>query len=199
MNSFDDFVNQIYLDVPGCNELIIEQQLQNATTDFLRDSEVWVYEHDPIDIVSGTGDYALSIDYDATIQRIKQACLNTSATDRTSGAMYPYEYKLVEEWTFRFLHTPTASQTDGLKIDLILRPVFGEAVDVPEWIWDRYAKGIIAKTKANLMSMSKKPWTDHRLAAFHEGIYQGVRAEAIREKYAECKDVSLRMTTPFFG
>jgi hypothetical protein len=197
MNNFADFVNHIFLDVPGCAQAIINQQLSLATREFLQDTEVWVYEVDPITIVDGTSDYELSIDYDAGIHRVLKACVNDLSTDRTSGEMSPADYKLIEEWTFSFVNTPDYGKTDGLKVDLVLRPLYGDVIDIPEWIWDRWGDGIVSKTKARLMAMPKKPWTDYDASRYHNTNYMHHRADAIRERDAKCKSVDLKMTIPY--
>lgn len=60
--------------------------------------------------------------------------------------------------------------TVGIWVRVVLRPSFG-ASEMPEWLVERCAEGIIAGAKSQLMMEPGRPWGNPQLATYQRGLF----------------------------
>jgi hypothetical protein len=185
MNSYSDYIVRMLPDLPGCPDNIIMQQVQQGARDFCSDSEAWIEELDPINIVSGTVTYDLSkaYSYNADVHRILEVVYDDGTLDTSS-------YDLVNQRYLELVTTPTSSLTDGLEVKVALIPKY-EATQMSEMFMTRYARGIMARAKMLLMLQPNKPWSNPDLAIYNKNIYENEIVDSVSDKHQEFKDMGL--------
>jgi hypothetical protein len=197
--TYDEIANYIFLDVPGCQQFIIDQQLKRACRDFCYETEAWVDKLDAIDLVADQTEYRLLPRWNGSVHRVLSVALNETDGDYDSGIIDLNNYYVQDEDTLVLNTTPTSSVTDGMKVKVCLVPPLDGTIDFPDWFLDRWGEGLISKAKFNLMSMPRKPWSDPASAALHGDIYRQRRSEALFEKVKDRRDGVVRMTIPFYA
>lgn len=188
----NDILNDVYLEVPGCANEIMKQQLRLTAREFCTRTEAWT-DYVTKSIVANTESYNLNTGYSANIHRILWVKYGTSATLDTTSPLAVNQYKLDNEWTLTLLFDCPTAITNGLYVKMALRPVFGgvstDANDLPEWFIDRYAEFLSAGVKSRLMRMPRKPWSNPELSRHYESIYsQGIVQADINEHCSEFKN-----------
>ena len=166
--------------------------------DFCIKTEAWIEELDPIDVEDGETEYTLNPKCNAYIHRIIEVRYGTTATDDDTIPLEADDYSLSDDSKIILADEPEDDITDGLVVTVVLRPIFNDDIDLPDWFLDRYGDTLTAGLKFRLMRMQRKPWTNYEMAQYYEMEYAKGKAIAVREKYAEYKNISLVAERPSF-
>lgn len=177
-----DLKDDVVLDVPGCLSPTIERMLTRVCRDLLYKSKVWVEDLALMDIVARQTDYSLQVPYNAVIMNISSLKIRNDVThDFETKDEYPQPYyTYIPENTLRFVSenfAPQASASQAMKISVVLIPEFNNH-NIPSWIINRYAEGIIAGAKADLMSSPQKPYFNAELSAYNRNIFNSYLTRA---------------------
>jgi len=177
-----DLTDDVILDVPGCLTPTIERMLTRVCRDLLYKSKVWIEDLELMDVVARQIDYSLKVPYNALIMNISSVKIRNDVThDFETADEYPQPYyTYVPENIIRFVSAnfaPQASATDCMKISVVLVPAFNSHT-IPAWVIGRYAEGIIAGAKADLMSSPQKPYFNPELSAYNRNIFNSYLTRA---------------------
>lgn len=95
-------------------------------------------------------------------------------TAKTSRPRYFYEKRPDK---VRLVGIPTTAITDGLEIEIILKPTRA-ATAVDDFVIEDYYKTLAHGALAELLALPKKPWTDGGLSQYHRGHFEDGIAQA---------------------
>lgn len=170
MIKFEDMLNDVLPDVPGCaNELAINA-LRNAAIELYTKSWIYTQACDPQQTIIGQAEYDLdsfnlykiigivsaSID-DAAIIPVGVTSLNRSNLRWQDDNGTPTNYLSYDYTTVRLYPIPDKVQT--LNVHVALTPA-KNSPGVENFIYDLYSEQLAAGAKARLMLMPNKPFTD---------------------------------------
>ena len=198
---YSDFLVRMRSELPMCPDQIITQEMQKGSLEFFRNSGVWLSTLTAMDLVKGQGTYLLTLPAMTQLQIIQWVKCNYSPSNTpfdTVSPIDPTSYYLSDDQTslvFYSFALPTSSAVGGLQVQLALIPTW-DATGVPTYLLNRYAEGIMARTKYNLMIMTRKPWSDQQSAMRYLTRYNAELAEATRDKGAQNLNVSTMMSIP---
>jgi len=200
---YNDYVVRMRSELPICPDQIIMQEMQKASIEFFKNTGIWLSTLTAMNIVANQGTYPLTLPAMSQLQIIQYVKLNYNPTTTpfdTIPAIAPDSYYLSDDQTSLIFYSfaiPVVSVIGGLLVQLCLIPTW-DATGVPAAFLNRYAEGIMARTKYNLMSMTRKPWSDPQTAGRYLARYDAEMAEAMRDKGAQNLNVSTNMMIPGF-
>jgi len=183
-----DLLLDTAMDLPGCTDAVILNEMGKKVRDFCERTGIWVEETGDIDVVADQTEYIIKHGYNANIQRIVWLKIKTSEDDAFENLSYFPEdyYSLSQDYKLIFSHSsyaPSSDITGGMRLKLVLRPFLQDGT-LPYWLVDRYGEGIISGVKARLMLSPGKPYTNPAVA----GQFQFLYNDAItRAKIAKSK------------
>ena len=159
-------------ELPGCDDVMVRQQLGHALREFCRETDACVmqrnynyadgrYSHDGRVFVLGGAPSGMEI----------VSVLDVQSCGRSlpfSVLNYPVLSVAVRGWL---------GEDDSCLVKFSVAPMAG-GEECPKWFKDRYAEAIAAGAMFNLLSMSNKRWSDPQRAAQYGGRYQEAIGEA---------------------
>lgn len=190
--NWTDLIPEIHADLPGCPRGLMIQKVRECVIDFCKHTQAWVFQMDPISVVSGTQDYDLITQPDcAIIDTILEARLSTAEAESVVAAgrlLKPgrdYVTTTAKD-VFRFVSTPTtaitaAGDTKGLLIKVALKPdrdSLGADDDGFDRLWEDWRDAFIFGTKSILQMQPRKTWTDLAQGAENRDRYLRERTKA---------------------
>lgn len=146
-------------------------------------SEAWVEELTPIDLVAEQLDYSLSTTWKAYIRRVVEV-RRLSPEEVAAGykgsvtAPQFYTFTPPDTLTFDQQLIPHEAVTAGLVVKVVLSPLWN-CVEIPDWMFSRWAQGIEARTLFKLKAMRGTPWYDPDGAALFLSEYNQTLGEAM--------------------
>lgn len=185
------FYDYILPDLPGVPAALVDLHLRRTAIDFLGESGVYTTKITPIDIVAGTADYTLASPVAETEPAFAWALwADTTKLTPTSLAVLDGS----GSWESRtgvvssFAQTtptlvtlypkPDTASVGGLTGRIAIRPTF-TSTGVTDWVGQLYIDALALGTKARLMAMANKPWTNPTMAAANTTLYIAERSKAI--------------------
>jgi len=205
---YQDLYPMLKVELPGCPEPLILQELQRIGRNFCIDTEAWQEKLSLINLVAAQTDYPLVHVFEADIQRIVYVRIGTDddSPDDDTADTDPNQYNLVVGSTtgilnvlrFRDALKPPAAVTNGLLVKVVLVPR-AFASELAPWFMERWVEGIIAGVLGNLKAQKGKTWSDPKNVLRYMIRYEQYRTRAMREAYHAYKGGSLLMQgVPFF-
>lgn len=154
------------VDLPKCPPVLILQNLMSVVREFCIETQAWTCELDRILVSEDVAEYDLEQPGYARIDTVKSVVWD-------GRVLRPLvDYVLPTKCSIRLLSVPTADtddneedagveEDDGLFVEVVLVP-WRDSTQcvVPAELYDDYQECWAAGTKARLMAMKKKPWTD---------------------------------------
>lgn len=187
---YTDCFNEVLPELPGVPTALAENAIRNAVIDFCQKSTVWRHWPDPQTVTVGVNTYDLEPPAGADVASIVDLSVDgdpcTPASEDDLKAVDPTwrtntgtvkHYMQQDTTTVVLVKVPDSTYTNGLQMTLALAPRRNSA-SFPAWIWTKYYEGIAAGTKAKLMRMPKKPWTDKDAADDYQRIFDAAAAGA---------------------
>lgn len=207
---FTDLFNDVLPDVPGIGLDLAENAIMNVVIDFCNSSNIWRVFADPQDITVGENTYdfeppggadvaqlmALSVVGCRTpITPVTEDLLMQIDPDWQSRIGDEVKHYLAQDTDSVILYPiPACTRTAALRMTLSLQPS-RRSTSFPSWIWSQYYATLIAGAKANMFAMAKKPWSDPKLAAYHQSIYEAGVAQASADSSRSVVRSQLRTTS----
>lgn len=129
-------------------------ELRQAAREFCEKTDIWAVALDAIDLVANQEDYTLSPDNPAEIVKVVSIEFDPSTTRITTGFTFAPPSTL----TLDAASTPTAAKTDGLIVNVVLKPSL-LSNELPPVLasWGEY---IIARALYSLKIQPQMPWSD---------------------------------------
>ena len=199
--NYTDFVARMISELPMVSPQIILQEMQKAGVQFFKASGVWTQFLPVMNIVANQAAYTLTMPSMSQLFQIEQVVLNYTPTVNPFDTIPPLDsmnYYISDDQTQLIFHTtsiPSVSVTGGMQIRVMLIPTW-DATGVPSCFVNRYSEGLMARTKYNLFSMSRKPWSDPKNAQRALVDYNKEMSEASRDKYCGNINQSSVMAIP---
>ena len=194
---FSDFLPAILVDVPGCPDVAVEREIRNAAIQLCRRSLCWRQQLDPVQVFANIGGYTMdSPQFEARVIKIYDVILTTPSADpfaspdvrqlspktpqaldaASPGWRYPQSattnpYLLPTNWytqddPSQILLAGMPAMNGSLTILASLAPLM-TSTGIDSWVAEQHYEAIVHGTKARLMAIPQKPWTDFNLAAWH--------------------------------
>ena len=179
MDDLTDLREFLWPELPGCPWALVRQHLRLVFQDFCARTGIWQVTLATIDLVEDQTEYTLTPAEEATPHRILWVKQDSSTLD-------PSTYSFTSETTLTLATAPSADSADGLEVRVSLRPTPTTEV-VPSWLLNRWQTAWCDGTKARLMKMKNREWTDRELAVHYDGEYRRWIVDARREVEAEYK------------
>jgi len=147
--------------LPGEPDGAMLVQLRQAAREFCERTDIWAVELDPIDLVAEQAQYTLVWSTPCEIVKVVSIEFDPSTTELTDG----FSFIMPETIELSESNTPTADDTDGLIVNVVMKPSLLSA-ELPPVLasWGEY---IVAKAIYDLKIQPDKPWTDLAGAPAH--------------------------------
>lgn len=206
-SAFYDFVVP---ELPGINTDLVDIYLRRAAIEFCEETAVYVADHDPISLVKGVAEYDLEPPepetdivgikkawvVDAAIEYVSQDSLNQRPVYWPGEeAPRPTSFTQQTPTTVIVYPKPTEAIQNGLRMKVVLRPAL-KASSIVDWVGGKYLQEIADGTKAMLMAMPNKPWTQPEGAALYRAQFEAGKTratiEAMRSFTRASQQVQLR-------
>lgn len=187
-----DLVGEMAYRLPGCNALAMRKELQNAWADFATQTGVLSF---PVKarLAKGRKKYGFAPPVDATVRAVKG--IHLGHVDEDGQITHHPSQWLWRHYSYANLGNAVSIVLDVeiddafLEVDNILlcllecRPTIGSE-DIPDFIFNKWARAIVAGAMYRLCSLPNHPWTDSALAAQSLIEYRNAMNEASLEKIA---------------
>lgn len=197
MTKYEEMLNDVLPDVPGCGNDVAINALRNACIELLQKSFIYRQEQDPITVTAGTAVYDLDSFTGYRIVGVTSAYFGDNpivpvSADMLQKAKRHWEtekgfvegYMLNDSESVRLYRIPT--ENGVLSMTLALAPTV-KSVGIETFIYDLYSEGIAAGAKARLMAIPGKPYTNLDLSVMNRAMF----SSAIRDaKWRAIKSLS---------
>ena len=207
LNKFDEMFAYIIAEVGGkCSPVLMRQALYKASREFCLRSQAWVEDSTAIDLVADQKEYAVTIKYDARIDRIITVRQNTQAgvdAGNKGEILLPTQYTFEPNesgGTLTLKVAPASAVTSGLVVRVSFVPQMGHKSTpgkhtLPQWFMNRYGEAIYGRALADLQTMPKRDWSDlgrakQNMILFNRGL-QNARRDLL-SAYGERKPTALK-------
>jgi len=182
--TFNDLLNLVSPEVPGCPTALAVQHLQMAARQFCADTEAWREKLDPINLVANDLTYTLTPLYDAEVRRVIEVWIRTAAdvTAGDDGTLLTYDqYEFDPTGSVLTLDDsiePQLAVTSGLVVKVVLVPNLVTNVDsiatqggITATFLNYWAEPIMARSKSTLMRMVWTAWANPQMATVYQAEY----------------------------
>ena len=182
--TFNDLLNLVLPEVPGCPISLAVHHLQMAARQFCADTEAWREKLDPINLVANDLTYTLTPLYDAEVRRVIEVWIRTAAdvTAGDDGTLLTYDqYEFDPTGSVLTLDDsiePQLAVTSGLVVKVVLVPYLVTNVDslatqggITATFLNYWAEPIMARSKSTLMRMVRTAWANPQMAAVYQAEY----------------------------
>lgn len=170
MIKFEDMLNDVLPDVPGCTNELAVNALRNAAIELCTKSWIYIQASDPQNTVIGQAEYDLdtfnlykpigivSASFnDAALTPIGITSLNRSNLRWQDDTGTPTNYFSHDYTTLRLYRIPDLVGT--LNVTIALTPA-KNATGIENFIYDLYSEQLAAGAKARLMLIPNKPFSE---------------------------------------
>lgn len=188
-----EFFNDIYPNVPGCPDALIENATRNAAIAFCEKTGIIQFEMDPISVVAGVSEYDLEAADELIVDRIESAVYDGEPleilNDKLARMRYPkfQEYRAMPRAIFRrtsrlaiLYPIPDANKTSSLYLTVILKPS-PTTEYAPELLLDDHKAAIVAGAVSMLCMMPNKDWSNGGVAATNASMFAAAVSEGSRK------------------
>ena len=207
MIKFEDMLNDVLPDVPGCTNELAINALRNAAIELYTKSWIYTQACDPQQTVIGQADYDLdtftnyknigivsaSIN-DAAIIPVGVTSLNRSNLRWQDDTGLPTNYLAYDYATLRLYPIPDRVST--LNITIALTPA-KNATGVEDFIYDLYSEQLAAGAKARLMLIPNKPYTDQNTSREYRAQFSAAITDAKWRAHKSLTNAQLQMAPQF--
>lgn len=203
MIKFEDMLNDVLPDVPGCTNELAINALRNAAIELCTKSWIYIQACDPQDTIIGQAEYDLDTfnGYktvgivtasfnDANILPIGITSLNRSNLYWQDDTGTPTNYFTNDYTTLRLYRIPDLVGT--LNVTVALTPT-KTATGVENFIYDLYSEQLAAGAKARLMLIPSKPFTDPNTSREYRAQFAAAITDAKWRAHKSLTNAQLQM------
>lgn len=184
-----DFVKFVMTDVPGCPVAAVKEKLLKAAIEYCEKSNVWRYEHVPMELIIDEPEYELEPPNNTTkICSILSIATDQSPPDlratsiewldanyhnwREETANRPSYYFSPHPRWYRLVPIPIET-VEGVVFPLVALKPTHDATQVWDELFENVAhrEAIVAKAQSELLMMPQKTWTNPQLAMVRQATY----------------------------
>lgn len=207
MIKFEDMLNDVLPDVPGCTNELAINALRNAAIELYTKSWIYTQACDPQQTVIGVADYDLDIftNYknigivsaqidDAKLIPIGVTSLNRSNLRWQDDTGTPTNYLAYDYMSVRLYPIPDKVAT--LHTTVALTPT-KTATGIEDFIYDLYSEQLAAGAKARLMLIPNKPYTDPNTSREYRAQFAAAITDAKWRALKSLTNAQLQMAPQF--
>jgi len=190
MRHLGDLVGEIAYRLPGCPALVMRKELQNTWADFAARTGALCFPAKAT-LAKGRKKYGFAPPVDATVRAVKNIHLAYVDED---GHVSHHPYR----WFWRRFSYANLGSAVSIVLDLEIddaflesdnlllcklecRPTIGSE-DIPDFIFNKWARAIVVGTLYRLCSMPNHPWTNPAIATQSQIEYENATNEASIEQ-----------------
>ena len=172
--SWENFYIHVQPHVPGCPEIVIDQHLREAATDFCERSEVWKYTAEAQTTVPGRAEYFVDVPGGAILENVVAVHVDGLLVSRVSELHrhynpnlplgIPRSFSIFEGQQVRFFPTPDREYV--FHTTSVLKPKLS-ASGVENFIFETHGETIACGAIASLSIIPGKEWTNPELASYY--------------------------------
>jgi hypothetical protein len=184
-------INNVKIEVPNVGDDVIQLMMFNALKEFLTDSRMWKQD---ITVTTAVDDDTYTLTPTASTGAIIELFSVTGASDQNVPATMEVPGTLV-------LNTdPSAVEALTVKVILTAETIDADNIPVmPTGFMTKYEQGLTHGVIGGLMSQPAKPWTNERLAVWHNRKFRNAIATARSEAQHQNLHDGQRWTYPRFA
>lgn len=212
MAQLSDFYPEVLADVPNCPRPVVKNAILNALVEFCKRSRFWVIDLDPVDIVAGTAEYAVTSNVtNAVVHDLYHVEAFGHPLDSTSRDQLNREWpnftrkytswnsELSSPWAeyesdqprvfyqpsrskIRLVGIPTVSGTGALVMSAAVFPGPSIANEIAAEIHDEYREVIGFGAKARLFVQPEKAWSAPTAVQAQYGMFEAGIADAAAKR-----------------
>lgn len=206
MAAYEDFYPYILPELPGANELIVQQAVRSACIEFCEKSLILTRDHDPITIAQGVVDYEFDVPSGYLVTKVQRAWLNNNPLhplapdavrdadvyNRTysgyqSAPSTPTHFLQKDERTISVYPVPDKAYSNGLTLRVALKPTRA-STEVEDVVFEDYAEVIAAGALARLQMSPGKPYTDINQSGANRALFlQGINLARSRATHGNVR------------
>ena len=193
VTALTDIYNRLVPDLPGIDPYLLAQTTQDVARQFCVDTEVWKEDCPTFETVDSELVYVIPNIYaNAVIHRLYNVDI-----EGTNYDLKLFTLLSDESLCFDASITPgTTAQT--VTVSAVFRPK--EGVDtLSDAVMERWYPAFVAGTKAELMSMTRKRWSNPQKSAQMKLDYLNHVALAKREAIVGFRNVTMQVKYPRFA
>lgn len=203
MIKFEDMLNDVLPDVPGCTNEMAINALRNAAIELCTKSWIYTQPCDAQSTVIGQAEYDLDTFNGYKIVGIVSAAFNDAAilpagvTSLNRSNLYwqddtgtPTNYFTNDYTTLRLYRIPDLVGT--LNVTVALTPT-KTATGVENFIYDLYSEQLAAGAKARLMLIPSKPFTDLNTSREYRAQFAAAITDAKWRAHKSLTNAQLQM------
>jgi hypothetical protein len=207
MIKFEDMLNDVLPDVPGCATDLAVNALRNAAIELCTKSWIYTQPSDPQDTVKDQAEYDLDTfnGYktigivsayfdDAKLIPIGGTSLNRSNLHWADDVGTPTNYYSLDYTTVRLYRIPDVVGT--LNTTVALTPTKTSS-GIENYIYDLYSEALAAGAKARLMLIPSKPFTDPNTSREYRLQFSAAITDAKWRAHKSLTNAQLQMAPQF--
>lgn len=178
--NWETYLPEVLLDVPACPDSVAENSIKQAAIEFCNQSRVWREQLSDLSTVQGQATYPLTGLIPTDSQMIALHKVIHTDNTRPLGTINKilldrYKLSAVQQrpWYFNndepnILHLYPDPDIGPYTIELfaILKPTRA-STSGPDFLYNDWLECIAHGAKARLKAMSKRPWMDKSMVAYH--------------------------------
>ena len=209
-------------EVSGAPEVLVDHVLRQTAISFFEETEVWTVALTAIDLVANTGTYSLvapaqtitnpTLTEVPDVAMVKWAWVDGQQIFPTSqeelGAL-PYQwndktaaqvsnYTQLTQDTITLFPIPDFASTGGLVITCAIQPSL-TATGLPDWLGSKYIQALADGTKATMMGMVGKPWSNPEGEKKYAAAYANAQTKGTVEGHRSFTRTTQTVRFPRYG
>lgn len=180
-----NFYPYIQPHLPGCPEIVIENHLREAASEFCKLSQIWRYDIDKDYTSRNTAEYDIEVPTRTVLEDILILYLDGLPIKQVSDrhfdlpSMYqnsrPTAFSIYQDSQIRFYATPDGKyEFEGVAV---IKPS-SSALDVEDFIYETHGRSIACGAIYRLAMIPAKEWTNPELATYYRAEFYKHAADA---------------------
>ena len=196
MSSISALRKYVEPEAPGCPAPTIDRALRKAARDLCEKTYCWKEARSDVTLTSGISTYTTAVFAGAELVGIEYVEFNSTgipgqglellqtterelsmglSTWRITTGDPTHFFTVTKTVAFRLFPIPNRTIANGLSYEVYLKPAL-ESDDLPEFLTRQYAEVLQNGALAEILKMSKTPWSDPGMAAdyrqqYRNGVY----------------------------
>ncbi len=176
-----DLIRFIAPELPGCPDVLINQALVQSAIEFCTETLAWQEIQDPLIVIDKQNLLDVEVPRDARIVTVRDIWASNRKLRpvtmpqlfelmpnwQTATGSEPTYYNASVDWqSIRIFPIPMEANRAKLTMRVAYAPTL-TATTLPDEICTKYLDGLLGGTKARLMVMPGKTWTNAQMAAVY--------------------------------